>query len=151
MIRLGSAKTKRYEVHGFVLGRGFTARLYDAVDQREAAQAFRNDFPKGQTFWTALTPEHRGELGCGCQVDDVKLGLHTTQERVDALKIAHQAYADALAWLERGKLKFATEKLGFLQGISALANREGEPELVKALDQMLLDLGSRLSEAWKTA
>lgn len=151
MIQLGDAQTQKFEVHGFVPGRGFIARFYAGQSEAEAIERFKKDFPKGMVFWGALAPESQTGVGCSCSLEGVQLGLHTVKERTEALQMAQNAYDASLEHLRRGNLRRATENLGFLQAISALAQAEKEAGLVDQVDRMLWDLGPKLSEAWKAA
>lgn len=151
MIYLGEGQLKRFEIHGFVPGRGFIARFYPGESQEEAAERFKQDFPKGQVFWTAIAPEFQAEMGCACAADGMELGLHTAEERSKALEMAQRAYDAALGHLRQQQLRRATEILGYLQAISALAQAEGEEGLVNQVDRMLTDLGPKLNSAWKAA
>lgn len=144
----------RYEVHGFIPGRGFIARFYVASSPKDAIEQFRREHPKGLAFWSAPAPESqepamRGAGGARPWEPAVQLGLHTAEERVDALRMAERTYEEAIALLRRDKVRRATENLGYLQAIAALAYAEGEEDLGRRVERMLSDLGPRLNEAWR--
>lgn len=146
---------KRFEVHGFIRGRGFLARFYDADTQTAAVQQFHQEFPQGQAFWVAPAPGAQVSGSDGSDLGPlfgIQMGLHTVAEQRKASRMADRAYNEALRLLKDGRrLRRATEDLGFLQALSALARAEGVWDLRREVERQLEDLGPRLDAAWKGA
>ncbi len=139
----------RFEVHGFIPGRGFLVRFYTAGSVKEAISKFREEYPKGQAFWAAPAPEFQEPAMQGAWLGGAQLGLHTEEERSDALQMARRVYVESIGLLKRDRVRRATENLGYLQAISALAYAEGEEGLGGDVELLLSDLGPRVNDAWR--
>jgi hypothetical protein len=134
---LGAAD--RYEVHGFVPGRGFFARFYEADSIGEAIDAFKREFPRGSAFWAARISE--AAMGFA-------MGLHEPVERDAALELASEAYRLAMDAAYRGDLRVAAGGAGYLKAVIDLADAERQADLAQAVWTMYEDLQAEVERTF---
>jgi hypothetical protein len=137
VVDLGAAD--RYEVHGFVPGRGFLARFYEADSIPEAIDAFKREFPRGLVFWAARAAE--AAMGFA-------MGLHEPAEREAALELASEAYRLAMDAAYRGDLRVAAGGAGYLKAVVDLAAAARQEDLAQAAWTMYQELQAEVESTW---